>query len=99
MEQVDEYTSLLIEMVRGNSNEWRESVVKKAVDMIDLKVIDGLPCSTIEELSGKVNIESSAHEELVRDIECRLWIILGLRTSMVCLLNISSFNSVLDFTV
>ncbi|XP_057251202.1 uncharacterized protein LOC125497411 isoform X2 [Beta vulgaris subsp. vulgaris] len=78
---VDQYTCLLIEMVRGESQEWLDLLLTKAVETIDIASY-GLDASSIEDLMG-IFTDCSAYEELYRDIEFNLLSILICKKTMV----------------
>ncbi|KMT10418.1 hypothetical protein BVRB_5g115480 isoform A [Beta vulgaris subsp. vulgaris] len=78
---VDQYTCLLIEMARGESQEWLDLLLTKAVETIDIASY-GLDASSIEDLMG-IFTDCSAYEELYRDIEFNLLSILICKKVMV----------------
>lgn len=78
---VDQYTCLLIEMVRGESQEWLDRLLTKAVETIDIASY-GLDASSIEDLMG-IFTDCSAYEDLNRVIEFNLLSILLCKKTMV----------------
>ncbi|KAL2898149.1 hypothetical protein RDABS01_039931 [Bienertia sinuspersici] len=82
---VDQYTSLLIGMVRNESDECQDSVLAKALEKIDIKALDGLDDSSIEDLYG-LHIDDSScsvHKMFYQHIELHLTRILRRKTWMV----------------
>ncbi|KAL2898331.1 Festuclavine synthase II [Bienertia sinuspersici] len=84
LEQVDEYTSLLIGMVRNESHERQDSPFAEALKKIDTETLYGLDDSLIKGFYDlPIDPDCSVHEELYHRIEVHLIRILIHKTSMV----------------
>ena len=105
LEQVDQYTDLLIEMFTDRDMKCQEFLIAKAVEIIDIETLYSLDAHSLSFIIQWPNSKRSPHEEFDSLLKFHLFNFTQWRKEMVCLFgwavfthsNIFSFLSVKIF--
>jgi hypothetical protein len=92
LEQVDQYTDLLIEMFTDRDMKCQESLIAKAAEIIDIETLYSLDAHSLSFIeSFRQDSKSSPHEEFDSLLKFHLFKISIWRNNMVCFLHIQIF--------